>query len=78
VYGCVVDDIHGLKNRDIMGMGQIMFEVDYPHADSTYPHSLRTAEKLIETAGLSEQEAWQLLRGNAIECYGLARFGIDK
>jgi predicted TIM-barrel fold metal-dependent hydrolase len=78
VYGCVVDDIHGLKNRDIIGMGQVMFEVDYPHADSTYPHSLRTAEKLIEAAGLSEHEAWQLVRGNAIECYGLARYGIDK
>jgi predicted TIM-barrel fold metal-dependent hydrolase len=77
VYGCVVDDIHGMKNRDIIGMSQIMFEVDYPHADSTYPYSLRTAEKLIETAGLSEHEAWQLVRGNAIECYGLARFGID-
>jgi predicted TIM-barrel fold metal-dependent hydrolase len=78
VYGCVVDDVHGMKNRDILGMSQIMFEVDYPHADSTFPASLPTAEKLIQAAGLTDHEAWQLVRGNAIECYNLQRFGIDK
>jgi predicted TIM-barrel fold metal-dependent hydrolase len=78
VYGCVFDDLHGLKNRDIMTMSQIMFEVDYPHADSTFPQSMRTAEKLIDAAGLNEHEAWQLLRGNAIECYDLGRLGISR
>ena len=77
VYGCVVDDVHGMKNRDIIGMSQIMFEVDYPHADSTFPASLRTAEKLVEAAGMTEHEAWQMVRGNAIECYDLQRLGIE-
>jgi predicted TIM-barrel fold metal-dependent hydrolase len=77
VYGCVVEDVHGLKNRDLVGgIGQIMFEVDYPHADSTYPNSMRVAEKLIEAAGLNDDEARQLLRGSAIECYNLTRFGL--
>jgi predicted TIM-barrel fold metal-dependent hydrolase len=77
VYGCVVDDVHGLQNRDLVGgIGQIMFEVDYPHADSTYPNSMRTAEKLIEAAGLTDHEARQLVRGSAIECYDLTRFGL--
>jgi predicted TIM-barrel fold metal-dependent hydrolase len=78
VYGCVFDDTHGLRSRGIVGMKQIMFETDYPHADSTYPNSRQTAEKLIANAGLDEQEAWQLVRGNAIECYGLRRFGIER
>jgi predicted TIM-barrel fold metal-dependent hydrolase len=78
VYGCVVDDVHGVKNRDIVGgIGQIMFEVDYPHADSTYPESLRVAEKLVDAAGLNDQEARQLIRGSAIECYNLTRFGLE-
>ena len=29
-------------------------------------------------AGLSDGEAWQLVRGNAIECYGLGRIGIEQ
>jgi predicted TIM-barrel fold metal-dependent hydrolase len=77
VYGCIFDDQHGLTSRDIVGMSQIMFETDYPHADSTYPHSRQAAEKLIANAGLDEHETWQLVRGNAIRCYDLARFGIE-
>jgi predicted TIM-barrel fold metal-dependent hydrolase len=76
VYGCIFDDQHGLASRDAIGMSQIMIETDYPHADSTFPHSRETIEKLALAAGLSEHEVWQLVRGNAIECYGLNRFGI--
>jgi hypothetical protein len=32
---------------------------------------------LIANAGLDEHETWQLVRGNAIRCYDLARFGIE-
>jgi predicted TIM-barrel fold metal-dependent hydrolase len=78
IYGCLFDDVHGLKSRDEIGMSQIMFEVDYPHYDSTFPDSFTAAERMVREAGLNETEAWQLLRGNAIECYGLGRFGIDR
>jgi hypothetical protein len=44
------------------------FEVDYPHADSAFPNTLRTAEELITKTNMSEYEAWQMLRANAIEC----------
>jgi predicted TIM-barrel fold metal-dependent hydrolase len=77
VYGCIFDDTHGLVSRQSVGMSQIMFETDYPHADSTYPHSRQVAEKLIANAGLDEHEAWLFVRGNAIRCYDLARFGIE-
>jgi predicted TIM-barrel fold metal-dependent hydrolase len=77
VFGCVFDDLHGLESRHLIGMDQIMFETDYPHADSTWPHSSATAEKLIAEAGLDEAEVTKLLRTNAIACYGLDRyFGI--
>jgi predicted TIM-barrel fold metal-dependent hydrolase len=78
IYGCIFDDVHGLKNRDAIGMSQILFEVDYPHYDSTFPESMGAAERLVRAAGLNETETWQLLRGNAIECYRLGRFGIDR
>jgi predicted TIM-barrel fold metal-dependent hydrolase len=78
IYGCIFDDVQGLLNRSAVGMGQIMFETDYPHADSTFPDSRATVEKLAGAAGLSDQEIWQFVRGNAIECYGLSRFGITE
>jgi predicted TIM-barrel fold metal-dependent hydrolase len=76
VFGCVFDDQVGLALRDRIGMGQIMFETDYPHGDSTFPHSKDTAATIASKAGLSEQETWRLLRGNAISCYRLDRYGI--
>jgi predicted TIM-barrel fold metal-dependent hydrolase len=76
IYGCIFEDMHGLASRDVVGMSQIMFETDYPHADSTFPHSRQTAEKLVANAGLNEHEIWQLVRGNAIACYDLGRFGL--
>ncbi len=78
VYGCVFDDEVGLKNRDIIGMDQITFEVDYPHADSTFPHTLEVATRIVEKAGLNEDETYKLMRGNAITAYGLQRFGISE
>jgi predicted TIM-barrel fold metal-dependent hydrolase len=78
VYGCIFDDQAGLAMRDTIGMGQIMIETDYPHGDSTWPHSLETAEKIVAVAGLDDAEAHALVRGNAIRCYGLDRhFGIQ-
>lgn len=78
VYACVFDDVVGLANRDRIGMDQIMFETDYPHADSTFPESVRVAEKLIAEAGLNSAESRQFVRSNAIACYGLQRFGITE
>ena len=77
VYACVFDDVVGLQNRDRVGMGQIMFETDYPLTDGTYPNSKRVAEKMIAEAGLSADEGRQFVRGNAISCYGLQRYGIS-
>ena len=76
VYGCVFDDVVGLKLRGQIGMSQIMFETDYPHGDSTWPTSRDVLERIVKEADLDEAETYQLARGNAIECYGLERVGI--
>ncbi len=78
IYGCIFDDETGLRNRDVIGMDQICFETDYPHADSTFPHSKKVAADICAQAGLDETETYKLLRGNAIEAFGLARFGITQ
>ncbi|HLN06996.1 MAG TPA: amidohydrolase family protein [Acidimicrobiales bacterium] len=76
IYGCVFDDDTGLRNRDVIGMDQICFETDYPHADSTFPRSKEVLGKIAEEARLSDAELYKLARGNAIRAFGLARFGI--
>ncbi|MFC4055254.1 amidohydrolase family protein [Actinomadura syzygii] len=76
VYGCIFDDETGLANRDVIGMDQICFETDYPHADSTYPDSADVAARICDKAGLDDTEIYKLLRGNAIRAFGLERYGI--
>jgi predicted TIM-barrel fold metal-dependent hydrolase len=76
VFGCIFDDVHGLKSRDEIGLEHILFESDYPHANGTWPNTLGVAERLCTQAGMNAAEGAQLVRGNAIACYGLERFGI--
>ena len=78
VYFCMFDDEVGLRLRDLVGMDQIVFETDYPHADSTFPHTKQVFGKICEAAGLSQDEAYKLARGNAIKGYGLSRYGITE
>ena len=78
IFGCIFDDLVGLKQRDEIGMSQIMWENDYPHGDTSFPKSKQMAERLVTLAGLDEAETYALMRGNAIACYGLQRFGIEQ
>jgi predicted TIM-barrel fold metal-dependent hydrolase len=76
VFGCIFDDLHGLRSRDEIGMENILFETDYPHANGTWPRTRSVAHRLCEQAGMNADESAMLLRRNAISCYGLDRFGI--
>ena len=76
VYGCIFNDHAGLAARDAIGMDRICFEVDYPHADGTFPDTEKVATEMCTTAGLTDAETYLLLRGNAIRAFGLERFGI--
>jgi predicted TIM-barrel fold metal-dependent hydrolase len=78
VWGCVFDDMHGLKSRAAVGLQHILFETDYPHTDGTWPDSRAVAHRLCREAGMDAEECRLFLRQNAIDCYGLERFGISK
>ncbi len=69
IYGCFFDDKYGLDNLEKVGVNNICFETDYPHSDSTWPHSKEVAEKLM--GHLPEDVIYKLMRGNAIEMLGL-------
>ena len=45
VYGCFFDDAHGLDSLDEVGVDNVTFETDYPHSDSTWPHTKEVADE---------------------------------
>jgi predicted TIM-barrel fold metal-dependent hydrolase len=69
VFGCFFRDHHGLQSLDACGVDNVMFEVDYPHSDSTWPDSRSVACELM--SGLPADTIHKLVRGNAIELLGL-------
>lgn len=69
VYGCFFDDEHGLESRRRVGVDNITFETDYPHSDSTWPHTLEMAKKMM--GHLDADTIRKIVRGNAIRMLSL-------
>ena len=69
VYGCFFRDKHGLKSLDEIGVDNVTFETDYPHTDSTWPHTKKVAEEMFE--GLDQETVYKIVRGNAIRMLSL-------
>ncbi|MBW8752610.1 MAG: amidohydrolase family protein, partial [Sphingomonadales bacterium] len=36
---CFIDDAYVLRNLDLIGEDNVMYEVDYPHSDTPWPHA---------------------------------------
>ena len=47
VFGCFIDDAHGIASIDEIGEDNIMCETDYPHSDSTWPNCIAMVKKRI-------------------------------
>ena len=64
VFGCFFRDRHGIESLQTVGVDNTTFETDYPHTDSTWPHTKQVAQELM--AGLPDDVVYKLVRGNAI------------
>jgi predicted TIM-barrel fold metal-dependent hydrolase len=64
VFGCFFRDRHGIESLQTVGVDNTTFETDYPHTDSTWPHTKKVAQELM--AGLPDDVVYKLVRGNAI------------
>jgi predicted TIM-barrel fold metal-dependent hydrolase len=60
----------GIELRYHVGVDNIMWEADFPHPTSTYPHSRRFIEECLQ--GVPSDERRKILSGNAERVYGLA------
>ncbi len=69
VYLCIFQDKVALENLDTIPVEQLTFEVDYPHSDSTWPHTKDVIERHM--AKLTQRQMDMILRDNAISLFGL-------
>ncbi len=67
VYGCFIDDVHGIASIDEIGEDNIMCETDYPHSDSTWPDCITVVKDRIKH--LTPEVQYKILRGNAERLY---------
>jgi predicted TIM-barrel fold metal-dependent hydrolase len=69
MYACFFRDSFGMSVLDQLPIDNITFETDYPHTDSTWPHTKEIATEMLE--GVPDAIAYKLMRGNAITMLGL-------
>lgn len=71
--GCFISDDAGIAARHVIGVDKIMFESDYPHSDSNWPHTRKIlAESLVD---VPDDEAAAMCEGNARRFYDFPRVG---
>jgi predicted TIM-barrel fold metal-dependent hydrolase len=63
IYGCFLQDYTGMDVLHRIGEDNVMCESDYPHADTTWPNSVKVARDCMH--GLPESTQLKLLRSNA-------------
>lgn len=74
VQGCFIDDLTGLRLRDVIGVDAITWECDYPHSDSTWPTAPEVLWKSIQAAQLTDDEIDKITWANAARWYQFEPF----
>jgi predicted TIM-barrel fold metal-dependent hydrolase len=69
VYATFMEDPVGIRERDAIGLPNIMWSSDYPHSETTWPNSRALIGEWF--AGVPEDETRQIVRDNARAFYGL-------
>jgi predicted TIM-barrel fold metal-dependent hydrolase len=69
IYATYINDQLGVKYRNQVGVGNMMWSSDYPHTASTWPHSQEIIAR--DFAGVPEAEKSRIVRGNVMGLYHL-------
>jgi predicted TIM-barrel fold metal-dependent hydrolase len=70
IWSCFIDDPVGLRERHTIGVDRLLWESDFPHADSLWPNSRANAEKVL--ADVPTEEVRMIVNTNARKLF---RFG---
>jgi predicted TIM-barrel fold metal-dependent hydrolase len=71
IFGCFIYDDAGLANLDRIGEDNVMFESDYPHSDSNWPHTRDMLAKSL--ANIPDDVARKIAEDNARRVYNFPR-----
>jgi uncharacterized protein len=63
------EDRYGVDNRHLIGVENLMWATDYPHPDTTWPHSQEVIREHF--ADVPADEMRLMVGGNAARLYGL-------
>lgn len=71
IWGCFIDDPAGIALRDVIGVDRVMWELDYPHSDSNWPH----ASKLLAESmrDVPDDDVHKMVELNAREVFNFPR-----
>ena len=69
VYTTFQDDWVAFRVKDLLNVRRLLWANDFPHSDSTWPHSQELLAR--HTAHLAEEERRWILHDNVAELYGL-------
>src|SRR5262245_6932066 len=67
VHATFMEDPVGLRERDLIGVENILWSSDYPHSETTWPHSLKLTREWMSEFPDSERR--KMLYENAAQLY---------
>jgi predicted TIM-barrel fold metal-dependent hydrolase len=70
IWFTFMEDPPGIDAREACGVDRIMWSNDYPHSETTWPHSQKIIGDIFER--VPADEVRRIVRDNCIELYGLA------
>ncbi|MQF68841.1 amidohydrolase [SAR202 cluster bacterium AD-804-J14_MRT_500m] len=68
IYHAFQEDAIGIQHRDMIGVTQLLWASDYPHAEATFPESQRILSEILE--GVPQDEQDLIVGGNCARMYG--------
>jgi predicted TIM-barrel fold metal-dependent hydrolase len=71
IFGCFISDQTGIDERHKIGVEQILFESDYPHSDTNWPHTRKLLDDSL--AAVPDDEARLIVEGNARRIFNFPR-----
>ena len=69
---CFIDDAYGLRNLDLIGEDNVMYEVDYPHSDTPWPNAPEVLWKSVQH--LTDSQIDKITHLNAMRAFNYDPF----
>ena len=68
IFTTFITDSYGVRNRDAIGVSQMLWSSDYPHSGADWPNSHNTIDDHFEGVDAADR-AHAILAGNALRLY---------